>query len=199
MKKLIAAFVLASTLSFSQSIDLEQKAATDSIDLQALVAKQMAAAIERQLEEKLNPGTEVKQIAIEPNTIKKVDEREKEKIIQAEASPFLSSLLAIPWQYKAFALFSVVILFFVFTRRIVLSFTRKSKKALKKKIGMMREEKVGGSKSNPKLAKTRMSLKDNLEMLKQNDRQVSKKAKQLNISKGELLLAARLKLYEVGR
>ncbi|MDP2037823.1 MAG: hypothetical protein Q8L04_10605, partial [Ignavibacteria bacterium] len=71
--------------------------------------------------------------------------------------------------------------------------------ALKKKIGLMREEKVGGSKENPKLAKTRRVLKENFELLKQTDGQIGKRARQLNLSKGELLLAARLKLYEVGK
>ena len=63
----------------------------------------------------------------------------------------------------------------------------------------MREERVGGSKENPKLAKTRRVLKENLELFKQSDGQIGKRARQLNLSKGELLLAARLKLYEVGK
>ena len=42
-------------------------------------------------------------------------------------------------------------------------------------------------------------LSENLELFKQSDGQIGKRARQLNLSKGELLLAARLKLYEVGK
>jgi hypothetical protein len=62
---------------------------------------------------------------------------------------------------------------------------------------MMREEKVGGAKVNPKMIKVRKFLKDNLEIFKQNDQQLAKTARQLNVSQGELLLAARLKIFEM--
>ncbi len=193
MKKTLAIIVLVSTLGFAQKTDTTAFASKDSIDLHALVDKQIAAAIEKQLQEKLNPMpvvTETKTVAIE---------KVKPAPVQANANPFFDFIVTQPWQYKAFALISVLILGFVFIRRFILSFTSTSTKALKKKIGLMREEKVGGSKENPKLAKTRRVLKENFELLKQNDGQIGKRARQLNLSKGELLLAARLKLYEVGK
>ncbi|MDP3582713.1 MAG: hypothetical protein Q8S39_12325 [Ignavibacteria bacterium] len=193
MKKILVLIVLVSSFSFAQKADTTAVAAKDSVDLQAIVGKQMAAAIEKQLQEKLNPKpvVTVTKAVEKPATIK------KEKPAQANANLFYNFVLAQPWQYTAFALVSVLIIGFVFIRRFILSFTRTSTKTLKKKIGLMREEKVGGSKENPKLAKTRRVLKENLELLKQTDGQIGKRARQLNISKGELHLAARLKLYEV--
>ncbi|KAF0151664.1 MAG: hypothetical protein FD143_1797 [Ignavibacteria bacterium] len=199
MKTILAILIFVSVLCFAQTIETKETASADSIDLHALVAKQISDAIARQKQDELNPKLEEKHITLETNTTQKPVEREQLKPVQAESSPFLSVLTSVPWQYKVFAFASAVLLGLVFTRRIVLSFARSSKKALKKKIGLMREEKIGGSKENPKLAKVRKSLKDNLDMLKQPDAKIGKKAKQLNISKGELLLAARLKLFEVGK
>lgn len=195
MKKILALIVLVSSFSFAQKADTTAIAAKDSVDLQELVSKQMAAAMEKQLHEKLNP----KPVAAVTKAVEKPVTIKKEKSTQANANPFYNFILAQPWQYTAFGLISVLIVGFVFIRRFILSFTRTSTKALKKKIGLMREEKVGGSKENPKLAKTRRVLKENLELLKQTDGQIGKRARQLNLSKGELLLAARLKLYEVGK
>ncbi|KAF0142421.1 MAG: hypothetical protein FD122_775 [Stygiobacter sp.] len=195
MKKTLAIIVLISTIGFAQKADTTAFASKDSIDLHALVDKQMTAAIEKQLQEKLNP----KPIVVVTNVVEKPAKIEKGKSAQANANPFFDFIMTQPWQYKTFALISVIILGFVFIRRFILSFTRTSTKALKKKIGLMREERVGGSKENPKLAKTRRVLKENLELFKQSDGQIGKRARQLNLSKGELLLAARLKLYEVGK
>ncbi len=195
MKKALAIIVLISTIGSAQKADTTAFASKDSIDLHALVDKQIAAAIEKQLQEKLNP----KPIVVVTNVVEKPAKIEKGKSAQANANPFFDFIMTQPWQYKTFALISVIILGFVFIRRFILSFTRTSTKALKKKIGLMREERVGGSKENPKLAKTRRVLKENLELFKQSDGQIGKRARQLNLSKGELLLAARLKLYEVGK
>lgn len=195
MKKILALIILISSFSFAQKVDTTAIAAKDSIDLHELVSKQMAVAMEKQLEEKLNP----KPVVAATKAVEKPGAIKKEKSAQATANPFYNFILAQPWQYTAFAFVSVLIIGFVFIRRFILSFTRTSTKALKKKIGLMREEKVGGSKENPKLAKTRRVLKENFELLKQTDGQIGKRARQLNLSKGELLLAARLKLYEVGK
>lgn len=195
MKKILAIIVFVSSLSIAQTVDTTSHASTDSIDLRAIVAKQIAAAIEKQQQAKLNPKPVVHKTVVDA----KPYQIEKNNTNKANVNPFFSFITAQPWQYQAFALISILIIAVVFIRRVVLSFTRTSAKTLKKKIGLMREEKVGGSMGSPKLAKTRKTLKENLELLKQNDGQISRKARQLNLSKGELLLAARLKLYEVGK
>ena len=63
---------------------------------------------------------------------------------------------------------------------------------------MLREERVV-SQENPKLANSRLQLKDNITVLNATEKEISKAAKDLNIAKGELLLAARLNLLEVGK
>ncbi|MEW6654669.1 MAG: hypothetical protein AB1394_14545 [Bacteroidota bacterium] len=199
MKKILTILLLVSTINFAQAVEAKEAIAADSIDLRAVVAKQIAAAIEKQTKAKLTPKPEEKPIVTEAKTTQNVAAGKQLEPVQAEAAPFFSVLTSLPLQYNVFALASVVIICFVFTRRIVLSFARSSKKTLKKKISLLREEKIGGSKENPKLVKARRSLKDNLEMLNKADGHVGKRAKQLNISKGELLLAARLKLFEVGK
>lgn len=199
MKKTITLLVFISTLCMAQvAADTIAFTSKDSIDIHAIVEKQIAAARERALNEILNPKpvvAETKKETVVAKTVKKEINATK----QANANPLITFILAQPWQYTVFALVSFFIIGFVLARRVIVSFTRSSKKVLKQKIGMMREEKVGGSKSNPKLAKTRKMLKDNLEIFQQANKQIDKKAKQMNLSKGELLLAARLKLYEVGK
>ena len=199
MKKIIALFVFVSSLCIAQvTADTIAYTSKDSVDIHAIVEKQIAAARERALNEKLNPKpvvAEAKKEIVVAKTVKKEITTTK----QATANPLITFILDQPWQYTVFALVSFFIIGFVLARRVIVSFTRSSKNALKQKIGMMREEKVGGSKSNPKLAKTRKMLKDNLEIFQQANTQIDKKAKQMNLAKGELLLAARLKLYEVGK
>lgn len=199
MKKILVILFFAACLNFAQTADSTNSASADSIDLHALVAKQIAAAMEKKENENLNPVQSENPIAVEKKDTGKSVESKEYKSIQADAVPFVVSISAIPWQYKMFAMLTFMIIIFVFARRFALSFSKSSKKAFKKKIGLMREEKVGGSKENPKLVKARRTLKDNLEQLKNANGQISKRAKQLNISKGELLLAARLKLFEVGK
>lgn len=199
MKKTITLLVFISTLCMAQAAaDTIAFTPKDSIDIHAIVEKQIAAARERALNEILNPkplAAETKKETVVAKTVKKEINATK----QANANPLITFILAQPWQYTVFALVSFFIIGFVLARRVIVSFTRSSKKALKQKIGMMREEKVGSSKSDPKLAKTRKMLKDNLEIFQQANKQIDKKAKQMNLAKGELLLAARLKLYEVGK
>ena len=62
---------------------------------------------------------------------------------------------------------------------------------------MMREEKIGSGKQNPKLIRIRKALKDKIEIFKRSEKQLSKTARQLNVAKGELMLAAKLKILEV--
>jgi uncharacterized membrane protein YciS (DUF1049 family) len=195
MKKILVISLLFSALCFAQAADTIAYTSTDSIDLHALVEKQIAAALDKQLRETLNPQS----VATETKAVVEEEHVKKEAVAQASANMFFNYLLALPWQYTLFAVLSFFIVGFVLARRLILSFTRTSNKALKKKIGLLREERVGGSKEQPKLSRTRKVLKENLELLKHNDKQLSKRAKQLNLSKGELLLAARLKLYEVGK
>ena len=121
----------------------------------------------------------------------------EEKPTVAESSFFFSFFAKLPFQYQLFILVSSGIVGFVIVRRIISTIAKNSNRNLKNRIGMMREEKVGGAKVNPKLLKIRKMLKDNLDIFKQNEKHLAKTARELNVSQGELLLAARLKFHEM--
>lgn len=81
-------------------------------------------------------------------------------------------------------------------RRIKLS--RKSLKGLKNNINLMREEKIV-KPADKKLSQLRSKLKKSTEQLGSLDEAVSLTAKNLNIAKGELMLAAKIKSFELAK
>ncbi len=89
---------------------------------------------------------------------------------------------------------SAIVFLFVLVRRIKLVKTDGSS-ALRKNVKLMREEKVIRL-NDPKLKKTRVRIAR--EEIKFNTDKVAQLARQLNISKGELQLAARLRQTALG-
>lgn len=99
---------------------------------------------------------------------------------------------------KIFITVSTSILFAVLFRRILIQFKKNEGKRLKKRIAMIREEDVI-VKKDKKLSKTRKALRkikvienvstDSLELI----------ARELSISKGEILLASKIKKFEYGK
>lgn len=87
----------------------------------------------------------------------------------------------------------ITILFFIlfYWRRTKKESIRGSKNILKKNIKAIRQEKVLYS-GDDKLSERRRNLFNKLNIRKLNSRNINNKAKQLSISKGELLLAAKL-------
>lgn len=103
----------------------------------------------------------------------------------------------LPLQLQIFFAASFLILFTISIRRAVYMIKRRSSRALKSKITMLREEKVV-SKTDSKLNKTRKKLLSSKLISNVPDSRISKMAKGLNIATGELQLASRLKLFEIG-
>ncbi len=157
----------------------------DSIDIRNLVAEQILAA-------KLKTKSEQKQIN-NPDSFSKVKITEvpyfkpKKSLIQL--------FLGLSFGAKLFIIISVFLLSFIAIRRIVLSIQKKENMHLKNKIKLLREEKVP-SKLEDKKTKSRRELIHNLPVKKLSEKNITKKAKELRISKGELMLAARLKYLE---
>ena len=104
----------------------------------------------------------------------------------------------LPLQLQIFFTASFLILFVISIRRAVHMIKRRSSRTLKSKITMLREEKVV-SKTDSKLNKTRKKLLSSKLIFNVPDRHISKMAKGLNIATGELQLASRLKLFEIGK
>lgn len=97
------------------------------------------------------------------------------------------------------AIFSTAVLLaagIVSIRRIKLG--RKSLKGLKNNINLMREEKII-KPADKKLSQLRSKLKKSTEQLGSLDEAVSLTAKNLNIAKGELMLAAKIKSFELSQ
>ena len=87
---------------------------------------------------------------------------------------------------------------YYFDSKARIYFKRKSNQAQKEKIQLLREEKIKLSPL-PKLQFLRRTLRNSELVLKGSEKHISRTAKNLKISKGELFLAARLKLFEVGK
>ena len=172
-----------------QSADSLLNAAGDSIDIHAMVQKQIDEARRKQSLALSIPvpldGTQ-RDIAVETAEPKSSGE-----------NALLILFTRIPFIYKAYAAISFLIIVIIFGRRYLAGFNSKSLRSLKERIGLMREEKIGGSKSDAKLIESRKVLKSNPAVLNGSEDQLSKAARKMNLSKGELILAARLKFFEV--
>jgi hypothetical protein len=168
-------------------IDSTVAAKQDTISISEMVIKQIEIA---RLKNEINSHT----ASVAPKV-----EEEIVEIVHVKAEPankIVALIVNIPIQYKLFIAISSGIIFFVIGRRVMLSFKMRSKRALKKKISALREEKVI-SIINPKLQSTRKKLSGRI---KENSvKSINKMAKELSISKGEVMLAARLKFFEVGK
>ena len=188
---------LVSLLFFSISIlgqtnlrKNQPEATADSIDIRAMVQKQINLALEKRVEPKISPLPTLKEKIEVP--------AESNNVIKEQSNQaFFSFLLNQPIHYQIFFICSFLVLLFFVVRRILAKVNRNSFNVLKANIKMMQEEKIGSAEQKPKLAKIRKALREKIEIFKQSEKQLSKKAKQLNVAKGELMLAAKMKLLEV--
>jgi hypothetical protein len=189
MKRAIIIIFLFVSLANAQKPDTLKSAGTESIDVRAMVQKQIENARNKKAE-----AVSVASLQL-PENIKVPAITEKP--VTANSNFIFSFFVNLPFHYQLFILMSFGIVGFVVVNRIIATINKAANKNLKNRIGMMREEKVGGAKANPKLQKSRKLLKDNLEIFKQSEKHLAKTARELNIAQGELLLAARLKFYEM--
>lgn len=99
---------------------------------------------------------------------------------------------------KIFLAASLLIVLTVMYRRILVKIKKSVSSRLKKRIAMIREENVI-VKKDKKLSKTRKALRK-IKVIDhvQNDR-IDLIARELSISKGEVLLASRIKKFEYGK
>jgi hypothetical protein len=113
-------------------------------------------------------------------------------------NPAVVFYLNLPLQYQLFISLSAFVLLALISRRTVIALKMKTSRALKNKIALLREEKVIG-RVDSKLNQVRKKLKESRSLFDTSEKQISKLAKELKIAKGELLLASRLKLFEIGK
>ncbi|MFZ5947790.1 MAG: hypothetical protein ACOYU5_07455 [Stygiobacter sp.] len=190
MKNCLIAILLLVSSNYAQSIDTLNFSSTDSVDIQAIVQEQIKDALKKK---SLVHDNEIQagKVSLEIKSVNKTN--------NADLNLLSKHFNKLPLQYKIYFTLSVLIISFVLIKRTILQFKRKSTKKFKERITHLREEKIGGSIVNNKKKQIRLKLKDNPITFKQNEKEIALSAKQLNISKGELLLAARLKLLEVSK
>lgn len=171
-----------SRMSFNVTKDSLQG---DSIDVKSLVEQQILAA-------KIKMGNESKsenQIndPYKLNVSNVPDYKPKKTLLQL--------FLNLSFEVKIFLIFSVLLFSLVAVRRLVLRIQKKEGMILRNKIKMLREEKIP-DRVYDKKTKTRRELIHKIPVKKISEKHITKKAKELKISKGEILLAARLKYLE---
>ncbi|MCX7875629.1 MAG: hypothetical protein N2321_05595 [Melioribacteraceae bacterium] len=195
MKNILFIILISITNLYSQNVDSLNYASNDSIDIKAIVQNQIEEAKKKKsfiYDESVNAQIKDEKLLNE----KILSESRTNNANVSFVSNFYSNL---PIQYKLFMVLSLVIILSIIIRRSFIQLKRKSIRNYKNKIALLREEKISGSVVNNKKRQIRIKLKDNPIALQQNEKEIALNAKQLNISKGELLLAARLKLLEVNK
>ncbi|MDX9923744.1 MAG: hypothetical protein RBS48_03185 [Ignavibacteriaceae bacterium] len=185
MKLFLVLFLISCSI-YAQEIDSNSVAATDSISISEMVQSQITNALET--------GSHSSMIKNVPEIVEVPKAAIKPPVKNNSASVLDSFSLEI----KIFVTASLLIIFFVAARRMLSGIKHRSGSKLKKKIGLMREEKVLSS-VDPKKTKIRRSLKNKSVLNNIDSKKLTKKAKQLQIPQGELALAAHLKYLELKR
>jgi hypothetical protein len=166
------------------------QAPSDSINLSQVVMAQIEAA-RKKAKEREGSVSKI-------NSVKPTSEKETVKLsILNFKLPYVSSGIMV----KATALLSVAMfltILIVIRRKRIQKHRKKSPQDYKKRIGMIREEKPIRVQ-NPALSKirTRLIKKPGYKSLNKN--LITSKAKELNISKGEILLLQKIRHHQLAR
>jgi len=190
MKNVIFIVLVSSSLLIAQSVTIDSCAigtAQDTICISDLVQQQINKAIEKQSQQ-IMPNVSEAKINIVPKVV----------ITSTVNDPISNFVMSLPIHIQLFMAASFLILLGLLMRRAVLVVKRRSSRTLKNKISSLREEKVV-AKENSKLKDERKKLKNRKSVFDASEKHISKLAKELNIAKGELILASRLKLFEIGK
>lgn len=186
MKSLILSLLVSFSLLPAQSAKVDSVTTSGSeVNIHDLVKRQIEEA---KLKQSAAPVQTLTTIKSEPEHIIK-------KSANNPAAAFYSSL---PLQYQLFISATFLVLIALVFRRAILAFKQRATKVLKHKIAMLREEKVV-ARVDTKLNEVRKKLRNGKSIFDVSEKQISSLAKELKIAKGELLLASRLKLFEIGK
>lgn len=204
MKKLLLAIVIIFNCSLFAQLNIDSvlvsisTIATDSIDVSKIVWNQIEAA--RLKEANLqNPvvydtieisKNEELQSTLIPISVAVINKPTNNKILELINSASI--------EIKIFFVISTLIILSVSLRRITIRIKKRIKNSLKQRIAMIREEKVIVRKDK-NITRKRKSLKKDKILENLSDAGLNNKARELSISKGELLLAVRLKTFSYGK
>ncbi len=166
--------------------------AVDTVNIREMVLRQIEAA-------RKNTPVNVGQALLRANAVKKAGTE--------KASPgfWVNLRKAVPlsWDVLEKILiifgFSLFVFGIIFIRRLfskkIFSKSGGKEKELKKNISLIREEKPVKIKDKNKLRSIRSKLIKNYSAKELNDENLSRKARELKIAEGELMLAERIKMH----
>ncbi len=194
MKKIVLIIFLFSSLIIAQQAGADSSSTTavgDSVNIREIVQAQIQKALDK------------KDQSYSISTAANVQNTSPAESTSAVEQPSVTEQILLliwhqPLHLKIFEIGSILVIFFISFKRLSELYRNKSLHALKEKIALLRSEKVL-SKQDPKLQLVRKQLSSKDAVFNQSEKQFSKMAKELKIAKGEMLLAARLKLFEVGK
>lgn len=176
-----------------------QKSGMDSLSLSQLVQAQIDAAKKKEIEDKNKPAVQVQEKKIEaPKKTENNFWLELRKNVPLSDDDLMKAVIIASFSFMAFVI--------VFLRRMRLHKNSSIKKnngkkknsadGLKKNIAIIREERPLKIKYKNKLKAVRAKLISKASINLTNEA-VTKTARELQISKGEVLLAARIKSHEI--
>ncbi len=178
----------------------------DSINIKQIVEGQINAIKEKQLKE-----TKKQIVAIDiknettPSLTKKGLSNKGSNFVQNSIKPLLNKIQdtffyseAITNKVKILGFASIISLLVVIIRRKIINRKFLKKDGLKDNIRLLREERVV-KKTDIKLKGIRNSLVNNTLSYSNTQAGISKVAKEMSIAKGEVLLAAKIKSYELNK
>lgn len=164
----------------------------DSVNISEIVQAQIESAKLKAMQDQLKPvenkdSEKTGRISIPVTNIKKTEE--------PALTEYFNSLKP---EVIVFIIISAALIVAVISRRIVIGAKKKVKNSIKQKIAMIREENVI-LKPDRKRRKVRLLLRKNKFIEKLSGSNISSQARELEISKGEILLASRIKILEYGK
>ena len=177
--------------SVDSSVMASANSQADSINISQMVAAQIEQARRKQLAEKSQPK------AAETKTL-------PDNTTQTTAN-FPSNLpvalnisFGTMMKISIMGVASVMAVLIIFIRRKRFNKTFRTKRSFKDNIKLLREEKII-AKKYPKLSDVRNKLGNSPSIYNYSKEGISKAARELNISQGEIMLAAKIKAHELSK
>lgn len=103
------------------------------------------------------------------------------------------------WKFYVIGGVALAAFSFIIIRRLSQKHSKKQGKSIKNNIRIMREENVIKKRELPQLKIVRSQLLNSPVILNNHGKPLSAVAKELNISQGEIILAAKIKSYELAK
>lgn len=189
MKKFLTALLIITAVSAAPAqIQPADKLPADTVVIADLVQKQIAEARMRDSLKAAAPAVSQKAEIIYAPPV-------KAELKKEESKNYFSFLNGISTEVIILVLFSFAMFLWIAYRRTIFYLKNRDKVQLKRNIMMLREERVPQKFGKRK----RKILKIASPAGSLNDTVLARKARELNITQGELLLASRIKNFETGK